>query len=56
MNKKTKQLKPFEYEEDDFTPGFVFAVALTIAGMIAVAILFAMVVASGIVFVGSQIN
>lgn len=53
MNKKTKQVNPFEYEKEDFTPGFVFASVLTVIGMIAVIVLFAMVVASGIVFASS---
>ena len=56
MNKKTKQIQPFEYEKEDFTPGFVFATILTILGMIGLVILFAMVVASGFIYVGSQIH
>ena len=53
MNKKTKQVQPFEYEKEDFTPGFVFASVLTVVGMIAVIVLFAMVVASGFIYAGS---
>lgn len=47
----------FEYEmpKDDITPGFVLGVLLTIIAMIAIIFLFAMVVASGFVFIGNQL-
>lgn len=47
----------FEYEapKDDITPGFILGVVLTIIVMIAIISLFAMVVASGVVFIGSQL-
>ena len=56
MKSKKKEIKPFEYEVEDFTPGFIFAVVITVALMVGLLILFSLIVASGAVAVSEVLN
>lgn len=56
MKTKNKEIKPFEYEYEDFTPGFIFGVALAILAMIAVVVLFAVLVAGGAMAISGVLN
>lgn len=52
-----KKFNPqLEYERDDFTPGFVFAVVLTITIMLAIIILFGLIISTGTVAISEAIN
>lgn len=55
MNEK-KFNPQLEYERDDFTPGFVFAVILTILVMLAVIILFGLILSTGTIAISEAIN
>lgn len=56
MKTKKKEIKPFEYEVEDFTPGFIFAVVITVALMVGLLILFSLIVASGTIAVSEVLN
>ena len=53
--KTKKEVKPFEYEVEDFTPGFVFGVAITVAFALALVVLFGMIIAAGVVQIGGML-
>lgn len=55
-DKVVKIEKNLEFEVEDFTPGFIFGVALAILAMIAVVILFAVLVAGGAMAISGALN
>lgn len=55
MKTKKKEVKPFEYEVEDFTPGFFVAVIFSVIVMIAFVVLFAIIIAAGIIQIGAAI-
>lgn len=52
--KRNKELDPFDYE-DTAGIGLYVASFLTIAVMIAIIVLFALIVASGIIYIGASL-
>lgn len=50
--KTKKEVKPYEYEYEDFTPGFIFATVLSVVIMLAIVVLFALIIASGVIYIG----
>lgn len=50
-----KEVFDYEMPKEEFTPGFIIGVALSLLAGVGLVILFAMVVASGFVFIGSQL-